>query len=207
MNPIFVNGAPENIPISEDSPFRELLDIIRARYSTDASLVSSVWVNGREISEADERDLQSVPISTLERVEVYTAHPRELAQDTLELLPTIARELAARSKKVAETLSAQASDAPAVAQIQVFAALMDGVQTLTEAVRECRRILRIGTEAKADVLTAELASVLSDILKCREAAAGFKSDYLVELLATHLPENLTQWAEEGLPALVRSRDS
>lgn len=206
MNQLFINGQAERLPVDSESPFRELLTMIRSRYSTESSLVSSVWVNGREISESDERDLQSVPVSTLERVEVFTAHPREMAQDTLELLPTIAGELIQKSQRLAMALR-EGNEARALLEVQTFAALMDGIQTLTEALQECRRILRIGTDQTADILTAELASILSDILKCREESSGLKSEYLIQLLEKHLPENLQQWCDEGIPALVRSRDS
>jgi hypothetical protein len=34
-----------------------------------------------------------------------------------------------------------------------------------------------------------------------------QKDYVVELLQTHLPLNLEDWRRDGIPTLIRARDS
>jgi len=49
-----------------------------------------------------------------------------------------------------------------------------------------------------------LLSIVKDMVDARESKDGL---YLRDLLTIHLPENLKNWQETGVPALIRARDS
>lgn len=192
-----VNGIELEIPVPEESTFGTLIQFLQNNYVSEKTLIASVRVNGNEINTSDEKELSTVPISELKTIEVFTAHPHEIAQDTLQnlleytfFLEKLSIETAAEIRKPKfYTLLTQ---------------LVDGISTFTEAIRTVKRVLRIGMLQSINVLEVDLTSILRDLLSGQENS---QFDHVAELLQQHLPVNLRQWREEGLPVLIRARDS
>lgn len=197
MNQILVNGIEMEIPVQESAQFQELIAYLRSNLNTETQLISSVHVNGSELTEPAEEQLASVPLTDIRSVEIFTTQPKELADQTLrDLLPfTVALE----------RLSIATSQVGEVHEFYIqFTQLIEGIGTFTEAILNARRILRVGIMPSVNLLEADLLSILKDLLQYQEKG---ETQYMAELLGQHLPLNLQQWREQGIPDLMRSRDS
>jgi hypothetical protein len=201
MNRFTVNGNERDWPLAREKSLLELLEHIQRSFNTESSLVSRIRVNGLELSEREEQSLGALPISQLKTLEIFTAHPREVAEETLQNLLEFTRHLEAMARQAADELGTPEFE-------RDFARLIDGVSTFTDGVTHARRILRVTPAEKRltalTVLEADLLSVMRDVLHYRRAGDG---PYLAELLREHLTANIAAWREDGIPALIRLRDS
>jgi hypothetical protein len=124
-------------------------------------------------------------------------HPKDVAEMTLNNLSEFSKILEGLSRRTAAAIAGPDFHLS-------FNRLMDGVNTLSEGVSHIKKLQRIGYLQPVNLLEADLASILSDLYTCYESQP---TEYLLELLHEHLPLNMRQWREEGIPALIRARDS
>jgi hypothetical protein len=197
MNHFIVNGQERPSPVAPGQKFSGLMEFLLGNYVNDASLISSIAVNGVELRGEDEKVYADVALADLDTVEVRLMHPREMAEDTLQTLILFTERLADMSRKAAEELGSPETDAN-------FARLIDGMETFVDSVNTVKTVLRIAGLKPVDVLEADMLSIMKDVLSARETN---NVDYLVQLLNDHLPINLHDWCVDGLPAMIRSRDS
>lgn len=201
MKPEFtlsVNGTTRETPSNLDQSLGELLEELRNTYNSKNSLISSIRVDNQEISERDEAALAILPLSDLSTVELTTSHPRELAEETLQILIPFAENLTELSQSAANLF--EKGEHPS----QELARLFDGIETFSEALLDAKKILNISELGPTRILEIDLLSVMQDVL---EAYHKDNQEYLVNLLRTHLPESLRDWSAKGLPAILSSRDS
>lgn len=196
MSYFSVNGIEMRIPIHPEAPFEELLQYLRKSLVTEKALISSVRVNGDELNGNNEANLAQTPISQLKSVEILTAHPREIVEDTLQNLLEFIEFLKHLSLKAAD-LASQPDFYPE------YTRLVDGIATLTDAVTHVKGILKIGVLQPVQILEADLLSILKDLLSSQKSHQWV---YVADLLRNHLFGNLQQWKDVGIPALIRSRD-
>ena len=190
MSAFRINGVERNLPIEAEKPFNDLLLYVRQHIATETSLISRVLVNGIELSESDENVFRGIPLSQLQSVEVFTTHPREMAEETLQMLIEFAGHL--------ESLSLETSISGDLRK------LVEGITTFTDGIQGVKSLLRIGFQPHIAILEADLVEILKEALEYKESG---QDAYVAELLREHLPANLREWREKGLPALIRSRDS
>ena len=192
-----INGVERNAPVGSDQNFDALIGFVHTNMVNDTSLIASVRVNGVEISENEEKALATIPLAELESVEINFIHPRELAEETLQTLRTYTDSLADLSKRIArEYGSAEAN--------QDYTRLIEGIQTMADTVIHVRKVLRIGILPIVNVLEVDLLSILKDLVETHGAK---DPTYRIQLLEDHLPTNLTQWRDTGIPEMIRCRDS
>jgi hypothetical protein len=191
-----VNGVEQ--PAPDATTLGEFLERVRTRFNTETDLVSAIRVNGSELGPSGEAELGPLAPSQLERIDVVTAHPREVAEETLQSLLEFAPNLSSLSRACAEL----APDPVELAKR--FPSLLDGLDVFVDAITSAKRILRLGDYPRTAVLEADLLSIMKDLLACHETG---EHAYLRALLEEHLPANLEAWRATGLPALIRSRDS
>ena len=197
MNNFRINGVERTTPVGSDQNFDALIGFVHTNMVNDSSLIASVRVNGVEISENEEKALATIPLAELESVEINFIHPRELAEETLQTLRTYTDSLAELSKRIAsEYGSAEAN--------QDYTRLIEGIQTMADTVIHVRKVLRIGILPIVNVLEVDLLSILKDLVETHGAK---DPTYRIQLLEDHLPTNLTQWRDVGIPEMIRCRDS
>jgi hypothetical protein len=191
MTEFKLNGTVTELPFSPSGTIQDLINRFRNLLNTEASLISSFVINGVELTDADEAALGPLPADDIRSIQISTMHPREIAEDTLQSLIIFAEHLEQMSIESADTLSG-------------LSRVVDGVQTFSEAVVQVKRTLRIGALQKISLLEADLLSIMRDLADAAEAG---QSEFVAQLLREHLPANFRQWRDEGIPALIRSRDS
>jgi phosphoenolpyruvate carboxylase len=197
MTQFSVNGKQLEIAASQEQRVREFMEHVRRRFNSDSAVIASIRVDGRELSGEGEAALADTPLSEISSVEVLTAHPRELAEETLQSLSEFASHLESLSRTAADKLEAGAAS-------QDLVRLMEGFETFTDALVQVKQILRVGLLDHVNLLEADLASILKDLVEFTEAG---QRDYMADLLRNHLPANLAEWREHGIPALARARDN
>lgn len=190
MNHYLVNGFEKDVAEKTES-LQDLIKQIRETYTTESTLISAILVNGVELNEQEEQLIGHVPLSALRSVEVFTAHPKEIAEETLQSLVEFTKHL--------EELCARVGSSP-----DILPKVADGITTFIDALANVKQILRIGVLPSVQVLEADLASILKDILEFQQrkelgSVAAIVKDALVG--------NLALWRTDGLTALIRSRDS
>lgn len=129
--------------------------------------------------------------------QISTANPKEIALETLKDLSEYIPILIRLSQDASGTLQTNEF-------IPIFSKLLDGINTLSEAILSVRKVLRIGIMPQVDLLEADLLSILKDILNCQKEGEAI---YFKQLLGEHLPNNLDQWKNEGIPALIQKKDT
>jgi hypothetical protein len=193
-----INGVAKEAPVAEDSNFRDLLAHVHEHLLGPESLIASIKVNGVEINEGEEQELAPVALADLDSVEITLAHPREMAEETLQTLMNFAERLARLCPEAAEALEASPPDHAS------YDRLLDGIQTFAESIAAVKSILRIGILTPVNVLEVDLVSTMKDLLDANQKGDAAYRDLI---LREHLPGNLSDWVREGIPAMIKSRDS
>jgi hypothetical protein len=197
MNQILLNGNKVKTPTSGNTPFSELMRFLKSQIDSNLALITRVKIDGNDIPNTEDEALASTPLGHFEHIEIFTSHPKEVADETLHDLMTFAQVL----EDLCQHCAAQTEEAPFAHQ---FGRLIDGITTFTDAVSGVKQILKLGLFNSIQMLETELLTILREILQAKE-----KKDMptLSNLLAEKLPLNLRKWRETGLPSLIRSRDS
>jgi hypothetical protein len=198
MNQILVNGKPIDYTASPELPMPALMERLRHDFNSDASVISSIRIDGAEIDEEREEAIGALRVADVDSIEIFTAHPRELAEETLQSLIEFSTYLESLSRNAGAKL--ESGHAPR----HEFLRLIDGVQTFTEALLQAKQILHVGILEPVNILEADLTSILKDLVQFTE---GGQRDYVIDLLKNHLPLNLGEWRTQGIPTLIRARDS
>lgn len=198
MQLFMINGVSQPAPISDESSFQDLLQHVQRNLLTPEALIASIRVNGIEIGEAEEMELAAITLAQLESVEITLAHPREMAEETLQTLLMFAERLATLAPEAAAGLESTPADRSS------YDKLMDGIQTFAESITAVKTLLRITTLQAVNVLEVDLVSTMRDLL---EANSKNDAAYRSLILREHLPGNLRDWIREGIPAMIRARDS
>jgi hypothetical protein len=197
MNQFLVNGVSTELPnaVRPESDLGELIQHIETTYVSDSALLSSVLIDGVEMTCYDQNELATLPLTGIRSVEVVTTTPKELAEETLQDLLPFCEGLADMSRRVAADLGSHERE---------FRQLVDGIEMLIESVMTVRMTLRVAAIPPVNVLEAEIVSILRDLVDSKQAG---NQAHLSELLSEHLPKHLEDWRREGIPALIRCRDS
>lgn len=197
MTHLLVNGVETRIPLAEGESLDKLIGFLRTSLITETNWISSIQADGREIGGRDEREFTEVKLADIARLEVLTIHPRELAQETLQMLVEFTHHL----ETLALRVSADLHQGVAAPDLQK---LLDGIHVFTDSLVEAKRAMRIGLFPKTDLLETELLSLLKDILEALQKA---ETSYVAQLIGIEMVDNVRAWRDTGLPALIRSRDS
>ena len=197
MAHLIVNGVETRIPIAEEESLDKLIHYLRSSLITETNWISSIQADGKEIGGQAEGDFSGVKLADVTRLEVLTTHPRELAEETLQMLLEFTSHLEEMALRVAADLTRgqPAND---------LQKLLDGIQVFTDSLIESKRAMKVGLFPKTDLLETDLLSLLKDTVTHLEKA---DVQYVAQLIGIDLVDNLRAWKETGLPALIRSRDS
>jgi hypothetical protein len=198
MNHLKVNGKPIDYAAAPEQSMPELMERIRHDFNSDAAVISSIRIDGTEVDEDIEAAIGALKVSDIGSIEIFTAHPRELAEETLQSLLEFTSHLELLSRNAGAKLVA------GLAPKHEFMRLIDGIQTFSDALLQSRQILHVGRLEAVAILEADLASLLKDLVQFTESG---DRDYVIDLLQNHLPLNLADWRGTGIPTLIRSRDS
>jgi len=195
---VTVDGIGRDLPLGPDASLEDAIGFIHKAAANGNRIVRSIRVDGADLDDRGDAAMEKQPLSSFLALDVTTALARELAEETLRDLDAFTRHLEGLSRAAAGSL--HAGPAPKAD----FNRFLDGIDMFSEAVLTVRDVLRAPRVPDADLLQVDLLSILQDLLSSIRKG---ESAYCAELLSVHIPENLLQWREKGIPALVRCRDS
>lgn len=193
-----VNGIQKDSPLDAERSLGDLLDALRTQYNSETSCISSIRIDDQEISEREEAAYAILPLSDLQKIEITTVHPRELAEETLQSLIAFTDHLARLAIEAGELF--KKGEHPSFELAKFF----DGMQIFSDAFESSKQVIKPGHLEGLHVLQVDLLSLMQDTI---DAYHENNSAYLADLLLMHLPENLSRWRDSGIPTLLRSRDS
>ena len=193
----FINGETQALPVADNDTLDTLIKTIRTTLSGEASLISSILIDGVELNEHEEALLGPLPVSEVGSVEVRTAHPREMADETLQTLIPFSLHIEELCAVVAARF--RAGESP-----PEFTRLIDDIQVFSDAYQSVKQVMRLGLITSIQVLEADLVSIMKDALTYSQNG---NPGYVAELLETHLPQNLREWREVGIPTILKARQS
>lgn len=200
MYTLFINGKESSLGASSaqtEYSLGELLGDLRKDLVHESQLITSIKIDGNEIDTAREDEFRALPIAAIRSLEIKTAHPKEIAQETLQSLIGFA--------DILKKMSVELSIAPEDSQFYpMFIRLLNGLEAMIDSITASKLTLRIGRIDSVAFLEVDLKSILTDLLSAKEKD---DVDFLKKVLGTDLPENLHEWMIRGLPELIRSRDS
>lgn len=193
-----INGIQKETPLDAERSLGDLLEVLRQQYNSDTSCISAIRIDDQEISEREEAAYALLPISDLQKIEITTVHPRELAEETLQSLVAFTDHLARLAIEAGRLFNQ--GEHPSFELAKFF----DGMQTFSDAVESSKQVIKPGHIEGLHVLQVDLLSLMQDTI---DAYHANDHKYLADLLEKHIPENMARWRDKGLPALMRSRDS
>jgi hypothetical protein len=196
MNYLSIDGVELALELSQETSLNETIRYLKESLVSERALISLIRINGNDVIDPATSEIGSSPISQLNSIEIFTSHPRELADETLQHLAEyshILENLSRTCGELAEDPSFHGS----------FVRLIEGITTFTEAIAEVKKILKASLLQSVNVLEADLLSILKDILMSQQQK---QTQYMTDLLKLHLPENLKQWRETGIPDLIHLQD-
>ncbi|MEW6057364.1 MAG: hypothetical protein AB1540_12200 [Bdellovibrionota bacterium] len=188
---IRINGVEQPVS-SEQIIFEDFVSDLNKTLNAEQLVISSILVNGREISESDESALKRLPVGDLGDIDVFTAKPQDLAYETLNTLEqyidrmVISIERAATHYKAKNLITGDA----------YFAKSIEGLDLFVQTIGGVKLALRIGLNPKIGLTEATLVSIMNDLL---DAKRQNNYIFLAELLEKDLVSNLKEWKDDVFP--------
>ncbi|MBI3558051.1 MAG: hypothetical protein HY074_17445 [Deltaproteobacteria bacterium] len=196
---IRVNGIEQAIPEGA-TIFEEFITGLNKSLSSERKVISSIRVNGQEISESDEKQFNGMQLEQMGEIDVETANPADLAYQTLNTLEQYIDRLVTSIGRAAvhyrgkNLISADA----------YFAKSIDGLDLFVQTIGGVKLALRVGLNTHVALAEAELISVMNDLLDAKRQNNYL---YMAELLEKELIENLSEWKDKIFPLLRNFRAS
>jgi hypothetical protein len=194
---IHINGNRYDIPCSEDTSLSEAIRYVENKMLNNQILVTSIRVDGVELTERERNELAEIPIRALGDLEILTASPREIADDTIQSLIPYVASLSELSRTIVDSEKGIYNE-------EMFRKLLDGLELMADAVNTVKRALKVGPIDEISEAEDELALQLSLILDARRSNDIQTAQ---KLMTNDLPRVLNHWSEVALPALASYRDN
>lgn len=195
ISQIKVNGSQITLPEIEGLSFSQVIEYVETSLLSDQSMIASIKIDGIELTDDERSEISEIPLSNLGELEVFTAHPREIADETLQSLIPFTEGLAELGRKLGGD--------PILNETE-FRRLLDGIELMTEAVSTVKRAMYVESLPELSALEEDLALNLSKLFEARTAKNKIAT---AEILRGPLAENVAKWASTGIPALMTCRDS
>lgn len=188
MKTVRINGVDQEIP-SGTLVFEDFLKDLNQGLNENRQVISSIKINGLEITENDEATLKATPVESIGDVEITISNPADLAYETLNTLEQyIDRLVASVDRAAMHYISKNLISGDAY-----FAKSIDGLDLFVQTIGGIKLALRIGLNTKVALTEATLVSIMNDLL---EAKRQNNYVFLAELLQKDLVENLHEWKNE-----------
>lgn len=191
MKTVRINGVDQEIPPGT-VVFNDFLKTLNEGLNENRQVISSIRINGLEITEKDESVLRTAPIESIGNVEITIANPADLAYETLNTLEQYIDRLVASVDRASTHYSAK----NLISGDAYFAKSIDGLDLFVQTIGSIKLALRIGLNPKVALTEATLVSIMNDLL---EAKRQNNYVFLAELLNKDLADNLNEWKTEIFP--------
>jgi len=195
ISQVIINGSTHEVPHSTDTLFYEAIQYVEQNLLGTQNVISAIRIDGIELTEEERNNIAEIPVKDLGGLEILTASPREIADDTIQSLIPYVETLAALAPSTIE--NGEYNE-------ELFGKLLDGLELLADAVQTVKRALNVDSVTELNSAEEDLTIQLSLVLQARKSENFSMSK---EILTVSLPAVLDNWVKNALPALASSRDS
>ncbi|MBY0471143.1 hypothetical protein K2X30_08255 [bacterium] len=127
--------------------------------------------------------------------------PKEIADETLHQLCEFSTSLISLSEQSSRLLTDTGDDA---AFQHTFLRLIDGLEVFMDGITTSRAVLGAGGIEAVQALEESFVAITNELVL---ATRTRNEAHRIQILQEVLPVHLREWAEKGIPQLIRSRDS
>lgn len=189
MSQLIINGIESPRIFFPEQKLGDLLQQLRGELNSESSLITRLKVDGVDISENNEGRLERIPLSELNRIEVFTSHPKAFAKETLTTISDLLEVMILMCKRCGDPIKPRELD-------REVRRILDGLDVLAQTVDAVKKTLSTSVSTEVKVLEVDLFSILQDT---EEAFKSKNASFLKELLSVHLVENLDGWRKQAIP--------
>jgi hypothetical protein len=193
MKNFMINGEPQNFA-TDAVDFGEFIQHINRDYCQKKKVISSIKIDGKELTESDESFLEKMPLSSIDTIEVDIANPADLTGSALDTLTLYVDRLIETLQKSAKSYS----EKNLIAGDHFFAKSVDSLDLFIQTVSAIKVSVGIKLNTKVAIAEASLVSTVNDLLTAKRQN---NLVFLAELLEKDLVENLNEWKFEVFPIL------
>jgi len=195
-----LNNRTEEIHTDEIQYFGQLMEKLSEQAAEVGDSVLSVRLNGEDITGKDRSNLEDLPLDDIEKLEVQTGDPRQLARSTLfsvaEFLEQLLKELQTTSDLFRMSRDDRSNES--------YLRSIDGLQVFMHTMETCRRLLGLSYELvtvpSADGFTEKtIAESRRSLFEVLDNMIDAQSDQdfvlLADLLEYELIPTLQDWRQ------------
>lgn len=195
IDKIIVNGKEEMISLDGSEDFSSLIQMIYEKYSTKTHALSSLKVNGIEISPDTEALLGGESVRNVKSVDVEVIPTDDVAHKTLMNVRDSLKSMIELSHKLSVEQDTKIFDFG-------FIELVEGLQTTFEAVELVKKYWDLSSDEDVMLLEENLESAISKVLLFRQSKQDSK---VKSVLRKELPESLQYWWDVAIPSMMHNR--
>lgn len=196
MKQFIVNGVETPFPLNDKNILSEFLSFLQNQLVSATNVITSIRLDGQILSERDERDYADLPLSNFDSLEVVTAHPRKVAENTLHLLIEYTTHLENYSLEAASALAAHPT-----AHLPEIVTLIDGASTFIDSILTAKETLKIKYTPELASLKTELFELLKETYSYLEIK---EFSHAASILKNQLPQHFTEWRNQGIPSIIKA---
>ncbi len=191
---IRINGEKREFQINTEALFEDFIKGLNETLNQENQVISSMKINGEELSEKKESLLKTRTLNEVGDIEVMTAHPSDLAYETINTLTIYINQLILNIGRASQNYTKKNM----VTADNYFVKALDGLDLFIQTIGAVKAALKVGLNPKVALAEASLVSIMNDLLDAKRANNYI---FLAELLEKDLIENLQEWKEKALPVL------
>lgn len=202
---IKVNDKDKHIDVTGCKTLKDVLDAITRDDSTSGSIVNQVFLNGMELTGEQDSEPGSIFAEEIRDLEVYTATPREISAESIQLASGQLFAVVEETRKTAE-LFRYNDESEANQRLLILIEIFQKFVHLLELLKHALRLdfSSITTESKSlEELQHEMIGTLSQILVTQQNKDWVS---LADLLEFELVPLLHTWSRV-IPTLACSTDN
>lgn len=199
MKTIRINGVERNFD-EGGVLFQDFISGLNNNLNGEKKVISSIRIDGQEITEEDEKKYSQTSIDQLGNIEIEVSSPYELAFETLNTLEQYVDRLIASINRAALLYK----EKNLITADAYFVKSIDGLDLFVQTIGGIKLALRLGLNSKVGLIEAELVSIMNDLL---DAKRQNNYVFLADLLEKDLIQNLGEWKTTVFPILRSQKTS
>ncbi len=191
---ISLNGSELQFTSQNAKDFGSLVDEISQDLSKTSQVITQIQINGQIINDENEKTLRALPVESIDKIEILTSTPQELAYESLGTLDQYLDRLMASIDRA----SLHYKDKNFVAGDTYFLKTIDGLDLFIQTIGGVKLALKVGLNQKIALAEADMMSTLNEIVLAKKQNNYI---YLAELLDKDLTQSMQEWKNEIIPFL------
>lgn len=193
MKTITINGNPTDIA-AQGTEFQTMMNDVSSNLSKESKVITRILLDGKELSDEEQSSIAHSDVASLGNIEIFSATPAELANETLDTLTDYINRVLTYVTKASQGYKSKNY----IIADEQFLKTVEAMDLIVQTLSGIKAALRVGVNNKLNLAEATLLSIMNDLLDAKR-----QNNYvlLADLLEHDLIENLIEWRDEVFPML------